>query len=204
MPFRFTSKPWRRENRHSKRISWLGRRNDGFSWLHLSRVYDDRLLGAYGLIALGPDAKAAIPALIAQLGDHNPDLRYAAVFTLRSLGPVASDSLEALIKCLKDSEFTVQSDAILGLGELQQQPERVIPILLRLLEKPQDPQHSAILRSDALWSIRQFGAQARPAIPEIIRLLEDSEQNIRSEATNVLICIDTNAAAAVGINLAVP
>jgi len=74
-------------------------------------------------------------------------------------------------------------------------------MLLEFLEKPQNPQHSAILRFDALWAIRQFGAQARRAIPDLMGLLEDPEQSIRSEATNVLISIDPEAAARAGVEI---
>jgi HEAT repeat protein len=69
-------------------------------------------------------------------------MRYVVVFALRSLGPVAGDALPSLIKCLKDPEITVQSDAIVGLGEIHQEPARVIPIVAALLANPQNPQHS--------------------------------------------------------------
>ena len=115
------------------------------------------------------------------LNDKNPDVRYTAVFALRSLGPVASDALP---------------DAILGLGEIHQEPERVIPILVKLLDEPQSPQG---FRYDALWALRQFGAQAKPAVPVLLRCLNDAEESIRHEATNALIYIDPEAAAKAGV-----
>jgi hypothetical protein len=171
---------------------WLAR-------FHLRSVNNYRHLGAYGLIALGADAKPSVPALIALLNDKNPDVRYAAVFALRSLGPVAGDALPSLIKCLKDPDFRVQSDAILGLGEIHQEPERVIPILVKLLDEPQNPQHSEIIRSDAIWSLRHFGALAKPALPSLLRLLDDAHENIRYDATNALKAIDPEAAAKAGV-----
>jgi hypothetical protein len=69
---------------------------------HWRDVYDYRIQGAYGLIALGEDAKPSVPHLIALLNDQDPDVRYPAVFALRSLGPVAGDAMLALIGCLKD------------------------------------------------------------------------------------------------------
>jgi HEAT repeat protein len=171
---------------------WLAR-------LHLRSVGDFRRLGAYGLVALGAEAKPAVPALIALLNDINPDVRYTAVFTLRSLGPVAGDALPSLIKCLKDPEFTVQSDAILGFGQIHQEPQRVIPILVELLETPQSLQHSVILRGDAIWSLRQFGAKAKSAVPSLLRLLNEAEPSLRSEVTNALLAIDPEAAAKAGV-----
>jgi hypothetical protein len=165
---------------------WLAR-------FHLRSVYNDRLLGDYGLIALGVDARSSVPALIALLNDTNPDVRYAAVFALRSLGPVAGESLPSLIKCLKDPEFTVQSDAILALGEIHQEPERVIPILVEFLAQPQNPQYSVAIHGNAMWSLRQFGAQAKPAVPMLLGYLNDPEESIRSTATNTLRQIDPEA-----------
>lgn len=171
-------------------------------WLdrfHMPSRYDYRILGAYGLIALGADEKSSVPALVALLNDKDPGVRYPAVFALRSLGPVAGDALPSLINCLKDPEFAVQSDAILGLGEIRQEPERVIPILVKFLDEPQNPQHSIIIRADAIWSLRQFGAQAKPAVLVLLRLLNDAHEGIRSDATNALKAIDPEAAAKAGV-----
>jgi hypothetical protein len=171
-------------------------------WLvrfHLRGVYELRFLGSYGLIALGAEAKPAVPVLIALLNDKDPEVRYTAVFTLRSLGPVARDALPALIKCLQDPDFTVRSDAIFGLGELHQDPDRVIPILVEFLDKPQNPQQSVTLRHNALWSLRQFGPQAKSAVPSLLRLLNDEHEILRWEATNGLRVIDPEAAAKVGV-----
>ena len=57
---------------------------------HTRSVYEYRILRAYGLIVLGEEAKPAVPTLITLLNDRDPDLRYPAVFALRSLGPVRS------------------------------------------------------------------------------------------------------------------
>ena len=162
-----------------------------------SKVYEYRLLGAYGLIALGAKSKPAVPALMALLNDADPDVRATAAFTLQSLSPVASDALPSLITCLQDPSYTVQYHAILGIGQIRQEPERVIPLLIAYLDKPLDP-HWATLRNCAICSLRQFGAQAKPAVPMLIRLLEDSHSNIRSDATNALKVIDPDAAAKAG------
>jgi len=164
-------------------------------------VYEYRILCADGLIALGEEAKSAVPALINLLNHRDPDLRYPAVFALRSLGPVASDALPSVIAHLKDADFSVQSDAILGLGEIHQDPQRVIPILVEFLSKPQNPQHSAVIRDSAIWSLRQFGAQAKPALPTLLRLLNDADTHFRSEVTNTLLVIDREAAARAGVRI---
>ena len=93
------------------------------------------------------------------------------------------------------SEFTVQSDAILGLGAIRQQPERIVPILIEFLAGPHNPQHSVILRGDAISALRQFGAQAKLAVPAPLRLLNDENAGICSDATNALKAIAPEAAA---------
>ena len=161
-------------------------------------MYEDRLLGAYGLIALGAESKPAVSALIALLNHADPDVRAAAAFTLQGLGPVASDALPSLITCLQDPSYTVQYHAILGIGQIKQQPERVIPLLIAYLDKPLDP-HWEKLRNCATCSLRQFGAQAKPAVPSLLRLLKDSHSSIRSDVTNALKGIDPDAAVKAGV-----
>ena len=171
-------------------------------WLALfpiSTVHDFRFLGAYGLMALGAEGKPAVPVLIALLNDSNPEVRETAVFTLRSLGPVASDALPSVIKCVHDHSFSVQYHAIFGLGEIHQEAERVIPILIECLNHPPTPRYSVTLGHNAIWSLCQFGAQAKPAVPSLLRLLNDSQASIRSDVTNALRAIDTEAAVEAGV-----
>jgi hypothetical protein len=174
-----------------------------FGWAHLPssgdyrhKVEMRRRLGAYAFIALDRDAKPAVPALIALLNDKHPDVRYVAVFALRSLGPVASDALPSLIKCLDDPEFTVRDDAVMGLGTIQEQPQRVIPILIQFVEKNRAER---ILCRDAMDSLRMFGGKAKASVPTLVGLLDDSVEDIRSAATNALLTIDPEAAARSGV-----
>jgi len=172
---------------------WLAR-------LRVRSMFDYRFLGAFGLIALGVDAKSAIPTLIGLLNDTTPDVRFIAGFTLESLGPEAGDDLlPQLEKCLEGPDAIVQSQAIRVLAQIRQRAEVVIPILVEILAKPQNQQHSAILRRDAIRALRQFGPQARPAVPKLVELLRDTNTLIRSAATNALKQIDPEAAAKAGV-----
>lgn len=177
--------------------------NRWFTWAHLpssgdyrQKVEMRRRLGAYGFIALDRDARPAVPALIGLLKDEHADVRYVAVFALRSLGPVASDALPSLIKCLDDPEFTVRDDAVMGLGTIHQQPERVIPILIQFVEKNRSER---ILCRDAMDSLRMFGEQAKAAVPTLVRWLDDGVEDIRYAATNALKQIDPEAAVRAGV-----
>jgi hypothetical protein len=170
---------------------WAGR-------LPRNGVYEYRLLGAYGFMALGVESRSTVPALMALLKDVDPDVRATAAFTLQRLGPVASNALPSLIACLEDPSYTVRYHAILGMGQIRQAPERVIPLLVGYLDKPLDPRW-AKLRNCAIGSLRQFGPLAKPAVPALLRLLEDSHSSIRSDVTAALKAIDPDAAVKAGV-----
>jgi hypothetical protein len=179
---------------------WLG-------FLHIDgpaeyrhKIYELQSLGGYGLIALGGDARAAVPTLVGLLKNKDPNVRYHAVFTLRCLGPVASNALPQLIKCLDDSEFTVRDDAVIGLGTMATEQGTVVPILIELLQENRTNQiHGAIICNDAMHALWGFGAQSKPAVPIILDFLNDERSEIRRGATNTLLQIDPEAAARAGV-----
>jgi hypothetical protein len=128
--------------------------------------------GAYGLIALGVDAKPAVPALISLLNDSHGEVRYAAVFALDELGSLAEDALPSMVKCLKPDEF----------HSIRLEPERAIPVLVRLLDESENQPHCERIRSNAMSGLRQFRALAKPAIPTLLRLLNDANEDTRWQA----------------------
>jgi HEAT repeat len=150
---------------------------------------DYQFQGAYGLIALGADAKPAVPALIAMLNDDHGEVRLATVFALDELGSLAADALPYMVKCLKPDEF----------HSIHMEPERAIPVLVRLLDESQNEPHSERIRGNAISGLRQFRALAKPAVPSLLRLLNDANEDIRWQATNALLDIDPEAAAKAGV-----
>jgi len=148
-----------------------------------AKVDTRRSRGSYGLIALGPDAKSAVPALIALLDDPDDRVRYLSVFAIRCLGPVAHEALPRVIKSLNDPEFTVQDDAVAALGTIRADPEHVVPILLDFLAKNPSDQ---ILRQDTMVALGQFGTNADSAVPVLLVCLRDPDSNMRNTATRAL------------------
>src|SRR5207237_5976117 len=67
--------------------------------------------GAYGLSRLGPEAKAAVPALIEALPTGNARVRTTAALALAEIGPEARTAVSALTERLSDPEWTVRRQA---------------------------------------------------------------------------------------------
>jgi HEAT repeat protein len=103
------------------------------------------------------------------------------------------------IDCLKDPDASIRGEAATGLGEVHQEPERSVRILMDFIEKYRAERINWFPSYDAIRSLAKFGAQARPAVPMLIGLFNDSQQGIREAATNALREIDPDAAAKAGV-----
>jgi len=176
--------------------SWLVRLRLPTVNEYQTQLGERRRRGAFGMVALGPDARPFFPALIRLLNDTNYDVRYVSVFALRSLGPVAKEALPSLIRCLDDPEFTVRDEAVMSLGIIHEDPERVIPILRSIIEKNRG---NAILCQDAMQALGSFGTRAASAAPILLPFVNDQNPNTRSRATNALKAINPEAAAKAGV-----
>jgi hypothetical protein len=73
--------------------SWLTRFHLSDANAYRHQLAEKRRRGAWGFVALGLDAKPAVPELIALLHAKDSDVRYVSVFAVRCLGPVARDAL---------------------------------------------------------------------------------------------------------------
>jgi HEAT repeat protein len=158
-----------------------------------------KTLGAYGFVALGEKAKPFIPALIALNNDEVRRTRHLAIFALRCLGPIASEALPEMFVCLNDPDFTIRSEAATAVGEIHQESEKSVRILIDFIEKYRADRINWFPIDDAIRSLAKFGAQAKPAAPSLVELLDDPEQGIRGAATNALREIDPDAAAKAGV-----
>jgi hypothetical protein len=153
-----------------------------------------RMLAAVGIEALGADAKAAIPELIALLNDTNDFVRMTAAFALGRLGPAAKDAVPTLVACLDDPAGPVRLHAAASLGEIHQDYDQVVPVLIKCAESIDTG-----ARCPAVSSLGRFGSLAKPAIPVLLGLLDDRDGMMRLMATNALRDIDPEAARNAGI-----
>jgi hypothetical protein len=162
---------------------------------YVHKVSGCRRVGAAGFMTLGEQARPTVPNLIALLDDKNKDVRYLAVFALRCLGPVARDALPALTNCLSDPEFAVRDDAVMALGTMRAEPERVVPLIIAFLEKYRSDH---ILSRDAIYSLMQFKADAKPAIPILLSFLDNQNAEVQSAAAMAIREIAPETAAKAG------
>jgi hypothetical protein len=156
-------------------------------------------LGASGIMVLGTQAKPFIPDLIVLTSNQDMITRRLAVAVLSQLGPAAKAALPEMIKCLQDPDDTIRGLAATGLGEIHQEPERSVRILMDFIEKYRTDRVNWHPIADAVGSLAEFGAQARPAVPMLIGLLNDPQEGIRDAATNALRDIDPDAAVKAGV-----
>jgi HEAT repeat protein len=91
--------------------------------------------GAFGLSQIGPEAEAAVPALIECLKKETL-VRQNAALALGAIGPQAKDSVPALKELLRDPEWTVRRQAAAALGRIGAAATEALPELRKLKQDP--------------------------------------------------------------------
>jgi HEAT repeat protein len=95
-----------------------------------------QMQGAFGLSRLGPEARAAVPALIEALKGKDTLVRAHAALALGRIGPQASPAVPVLTELLGDPEWTVRRQAALALGRIGSEARMAIPGLEKLGHDP--------------------------------------------------------------------
>jgi HEAT repeat protein len=141
-----------------------------------------------GLAEMGPDAKAAVPALLAILREpREGDLRSEAAKALGEIGAGDKTVLAALTEALKDSGTA--PGAFRGLVLLGEPP---VPILLDVFRKKDDP-----LRANSVAAAEALGEIGAPAVPALIEALQEKDLGLRIVVCNALGRLGPQAKAAV-------
>jgi len=137
------------------------------------------------VIALACLGKRAVPTLVNGLTNPSPAhrMRIAAILGDREFFPeIVSTNVAALLKCLEDPDAGVAWAGAASLGNLQAQPETVLPALQLAAEK-----HGVHeVRLEAIKAIGRFGAEGRAAMPFLIRALSSTNSEQAEAATNAL------------------
>ena len=147
---------------------------------------------AHALAGIGPDAKAAVPALIAVLsnteGQTEGGLRHAAVFALGKIGPAAKPADAALLAILRksnDSLSLLSAWSLLKIhGVTAKSANVVLPALTAGLASPL-PQ----ARQGAAETLGQLGPFAKSAAVQLEQVTKDADPRVRDAAVKALAAV---------------
>jgi hypothetical protein len=113
------------------------------------------------LEAHGARARAAVPAIIANLSHESKDVRRTAVSVVPVFGSAANDAVHALRKLVVDSDSLVRSMAMTALASIGEAAAPATPELLKL-------GFAAEQRDEVAELIIRIGAGALPAVADAL------------------------------------
>jgi HEAT repeats len=144
------------------------------------------------LAAIGPEGWAV---LAQEISNTNGWAGTCAVWGLAShhatVSPATLASLMAAVTNKAGHDGAISAWA---LGELAQDREHVIPVLINGLGSSSDD-----IRFASAEALGKFGTNAASAVPALLKTLADTQQDVRSYSSNALMAIDPEAAAKAGI-----
>ena len=125
------------------------------------------------LYYMGPQAKKALPDLVASLKDPDPEVRRISATVLGSLGADAKLAAPSLAAASRDPSPDVRRAALKALAGAQGDPAATVPLLAQLLKDPEEG-----VRTDAAQALRDLGAKARTAVRELTEALADPNEDV--------------------------
>jgi HEAT repeat protein len=143
---------------------------------------DDRLLsGAFSSLAgLGPDAEAAIPALLGVLKSKNSKERDRAAFVLGRIGPAARSAVPALVEALDSGDEAIRSEAAWAITAIGPDVRDALPVFRNKLTKAKEVGRRVELATilGALGDTRQAiavlmevaSSKEDQAVPDMVRI----------------------------------
>ncbi len=140
-----------------------------------------RWSAAVALGKIGPDAKAAVPALIEALKDENSEMRRRVAVALGNIGPDAKAAVPALIEALKDENKNVRDSAAVALGTLGPDAKAAVPVLIEALKD-----EGMVVRREAAGALGEIGPDAKAVVPALIAALKDEDWRVRGQAAEAL------------------
>jgi HEAT repeat protein len=153
---------------------------------------------------IGPDARPAVPALVARLADASPLMRGAARQALDKIDSLwgrsdgARQAIPRLTALLGDPDADLRIVAADALGQVGPRGAPATPALIRLLadSKPEvrEAAADALRKIDEDW-LRSTAVAA--ALPAVVKRLADADDNGRKAAADLLGQIGPAAAPAV-------
>lgn len=161
-------------------------------------AYLRRTEGRSGFRVLGPEGRAAVPALMKLYGSVSPECRPCIAATLGGIGPDAKRAVPLLIRGLAETNTfhgeVEAPEAANALGKIHSEPQLAVPALIKCLGN-QNP----IMRWEAAGALGNFGAEAKSAVPALLKLLNDSVPYVSRAARGSLDDIEPGAAEKAGV-----
>jgi HEAT repeat protein len=182
-----------------------------------------RHAAAFTLGRMGPAAAGAIDALRKARDSKDHLMETICVWALAHIEPqnqeVRKEAIELLTAVMHDSKSRAQAPALRGLLELEPDPAKVVPVLVRLMEQGDlESIHEALsaahaygelglpvliaglsrpeVRGRAAALIAKLGAKGGKAVPAIVAALSDKDVEVRRELLLALALIGPDSAAA--------
>jgi hypothetical protein len=151
----------------------------------------------YRLGALGPEAKAAVPELIAVLNDADIDkgrppyesIRRGAAESLGKIGPDASAAADSLQRLMGDDNPYVRLDSALALWSITSRTEAVTVAADHLTHQDR------YVRYEAAHTLEAMGPDAAAAAPALSAALTSDDGDLRIDAASALWAIRRDPAA---------
>jgi HEAT repeat protein len=131
--------------------------------------------------ALGAMGPEALAALTHALANSDPDIRAAAIFGLGKLGPAAEPAVSPLLQCLKDENANVRDRAVQALTGIG---PPAVPELIQAIEHEKGQ-----VRQGAAKALMNAFVQRRLIEPALLGMLQDEEPASRQQAIATLAAI---------------
>ncbi|MBS0261991.1 MAG: HEAT repeat domain-containing protein [Planctomycetes bacterium] len=132
---------------------------------------------AAALSLMGPQAEAAVPALVLALGASRESVVVQAAATLAAIGPAAAPAVPQLKELLSAKRSLTRAAALNALGEIGPAAASAVgDMVLNFSDNDEN------VRREAVLAIGKMGDAAQPAIPGLIAALSDKSELVRTQA----------------------
>ena len=137
---------------------------------------------AMALGDMGPAAREAAPALIANLGNPDPEVQRTVGDALAQIGP---ETVKPVAEALGSAEARTRQGAALALGGLGKAAKEAGPRLADVTEKETD----ASARIAELGALSRVGVEAGRSVPLLVDALKSGDDALRHAAVNGLALV---------------
>ncbi len=144
---------------------------------------------------IGPDARAALPAIRTFLAARNGFARASAAVAFWKISGEAGAAVEAMVELLENGDWYAKRQSATGLGRMGPAADAGVPALCKALTDA-----DAGVRRDAAIALGGIGPKARSAVPRLVELATKEDGPFRVDIAKALIALDAKAAADAGVH----